>query len=497
MSYADDVVFESFLSQEIFQYARPSRKLIERLQAPRGYLMQWAGNVRRADSNPYWQPGTIGSNATAIFAAEPGIGLTGDHTEGDPRTGYSQARGADDISSAGRIPEICHNSHHSSPRLDLRLTSDSRESRPGTPLAASRSDISHTVIMEGVPFTFKDHRSYQSQPIARSSTPIEDGKNAASSFLVHAGVPTGPSAGMQYDFEGITQRIWRFNDQRASLFLQERLKAAIPGEYGLLVGAIMRNVTKLMTHRFGNFLVQCMVQVATPQDLDDFSSQLNGRMAKYSMDPFCCHVIQKLLDVSPPDTHLCIAFELLASVVPTMINPSGSHVWQKLLHLPWSCEHPPITLLVHNGVHEFSDQGWLAVIQTHAGCAAIKSFLGVSTAGNERQECLDELLAKLEMLMEHPCANALVVRLAMISSSRARTLAHILSRAYEYSIDSNASTVLISLLHRKIPGLATRLHNALLCFHKELSANSSGRRVLQALEAVQNPDPIAKRPSIA
>lgn len=321
----------------------------------------------------------------------------------------------------------------------------------------------------------------------------ESATTSSSSTVGKRPVPAGPAAmvdASKQSFKEIVHRIYRLNDQRASLYLQDRLKAAVPGEYEELVQVIRQHAGQLMTHRFGNFLVQCMLGLATQDEVLGFGECLQSKIALLSTDQFCCHVIQKLLDVAPLVVQARVAAELLDQIVYTMTNVSGSHVWQKLLHLPWPSELPSMTELVRNAI-ELSrksgiSEGWISVAANEAGCATIKSFLGVSSAGSERQECVDELLASLDRLIMWPHATPLVMRLASISTSRSRTTSHILSHARKYSLDPTSSQVLISLLQNKIPGFGARLANVLAPYQDDLAENQNGKRVLQTLDLIQH-----------
>lgn len=334
-------------------------------------------------------------------------------------------------------------------------------------------------------------KTSQQQP--QTTTSNQPVSGPSTSAIGKKPVPAGPASMIEssrQSFKEIVQRIYRLNDQRASLYLQDRLKAAVPGEYEELVFIIRQHAGQLMTHRFGNFLVQCMLGLATQDDVLAFGENLQGKIASLSTDQFCCHVIQKLLDVAPLVVQARVAAELLDQVIHTMTNASGSHVWQKLLHLPWPTELPSMTELVRNAIelsrNSGTSDGWISVAAHEAGCATIKSFLGVSTAGNERQECVDELLASLDRLVVWPHASLLVTRLASISTSRSRTITFLLSHAYEYSLSPISSQVLISLIQHKIPGFAQRLSNALVAHYDDIAGNQNGKRVLQALSLVQH-----------
>lgn len=284
----------------------------------------------------------------------------------------------------------------------------------------------------------------------------------------------------------MAEQIWRYNDQKASLYLQQRLQYAIPGEYEAIQEVIFSHIELLMIHRFGNFLVQCMLELAHPEDALQFAGVIEGRVASLSKDQFCCHVIQKLLEVSPLVLQARLAAELLDDAIETMSSPFGTHVWQKLFHLPWSNKLPSIISLANNAVHlESSDRGWMLVAKNDAGCATVKSLLNSNLFDKDCQECVDQLLANFHTLMEHSYASSLICKLAIASSTRARAMALIFSKAYEYCKHPVSSRVLAQLIKLKIPSFPARLSAAIAAYRTDLSEDEFGSQIVKSLEGMQ------------
>lgn len=287
-------------------------------------------------------------------------------------------------------------------------------------------------------------------------------------------------------YNTLAEQIWRFNDQKASLYLQQRLQHAIPKEYEVIHEVVFLQIELLMVHRFGNFLVQCMLELARPEDALRFAGVIEGRVASLSKDQFCCHVIQKLLEVSPLVLQARLAAELLDDAVETMTSPFGTHVWQKLFHLPWSNKLPSIVSLANNAVHsESADRGWMLIAKNDAGCATIKSLLNSNLFDKDCQECIEQLLSNFQTLMKHSYGSALICKLAVVSSTRARTMALVFSKAYDYCKHPVSSRVLVQLIRLKIPSFPARLSGAIAAYRNDLSENEFGSYVVRSLESMQ------------
>lgn len=291
--------------------------------------------------------------------------------------------------------------------------------------------------------------------------------------------------GSNYSILELCEQIWRYGDQKASLFLQERVKTRTPGEYESLVKIIHDQSSILMVHRFGNFLVQSMLETAEPNDIERFTLNIIGKVAYFSVNQFCCHVIQKLLDVGPIVVQARIASELLDHVYTTMTSPFGTHVWQKLLQLPWPKQLPPLATMTHNAVRiQVPENGWVSIAKTESGCSSVRSYLCLNQ--KDCADCANDLLYGLHELMTCDINTSPVVsKLALLSSTRARTMTQIFSRAYEYSRHPIGSHVLVHLLQLKIPSFPTRFSSAISTYRSRMEDNEHTIAVMEALNRAQ------------
>lgn len=294
-----------------------------------------------------------------------------------------------------------------------------------------------------------------------------------------------PSSGNLSDarveyFRSACEKVWHGHDQKTSLLLQDKLNTKNV-DYYYLATAIDSQVEKLMVHRFGNFLVQKRLETATAEEVMKFAECLSGRMATLSQNQFCCHVIQKLLDVSPLIVQAKIMAEMLENPIETMSSPFGTHVWQKLFYLTWSSSLPPIVLMVNNAVHLSDNEGWATISQTESGCAAIKSYLGIAVSGPERQSCVDGIVKNINNIIKLYAGFLLVSKVVLGTSTRARAISKLCSDAPNLAKHPVASSSLIQLLGMKIPSFPSRLSAALVPHVDSLLGNKFGELVLRNL----------------
>jgi hypothetical protein len=92
----------------------------------------------------------------------------------------------------------------------------------------------------------------------------------------------------------IVDKIIQDTDQQASIFLQHKLKSATPEQRECIFRAIQRHSYALMTNRFGNFLVQRFLELGTRQQVKEIASTMQGHIVSLAMEPFGCHVVQKV-----------------------------------------------------------------------------------------------------------------------------------------------------------------------------------------------------------
>jgi hypothetical protein len=58
--------------------------------------------------------------------------------------------------------------------------------------------------------------------------------------------------------------------------------------------AVYHEAYGLMTNRFGNFLVQRIFEVGTPEQIRLLAQTMKGNVLTLTCEPFGCHVVQKV-----------------------------------------------------------------------------------------------------------------------------------------------------------------------------------------------------------
>lgn len=292
----------------------------------------------------------------------------------------------------------------------------------------------------------------------------------------------------KYDFyTSICERIWRCNDQKSSLFLQDKLKNKCDGDFEVLISIVDEQAEALMIHRFGNFLVQRRLEVSNEEDVSQFAKRFCGRIATLSKNQFCCHVIQKLLDMSPLFIQAKIMAEMLDNSVETMTSPFGTHVWQKLFYLEWPPNLPPIVTIVNNAIHINNKEGWTSVLLSEPGCATIKSYLGIAVTGSERQDCIEAILGNITRVIELYNGFALVSKVILGTSTRGRAITKLCENISDLATHPVASSNLILLLNMKIPSFPSRLVSAITPYSRMLADDTYGEQLLKVLGIKPSP----------
>src|ERR1700722_12203232 len=80
------------------------------------------------------------------------------------------------------------------------------------------------------------------------------------------------------DWKYIVDKIVCSNDQKASIFLQQKLKASTAEQKFEIVEAIVSQACALMMNRFGNFLVQRCFEHGTPAQVVAIANATRGNV---------------------------------------------------------------------------------------------------------------------------------------------------------------------------------------------------------------------------
>lgn len=179
------------------------------------------------------------------------------------------------------------------------------------------------------------------------------------------------------DWKYIVDKIICNNDQQASIFLQQKLKAATDDQKHDIIDAIIAQCYPLMINRFGNFLVQRCFEHGAPDQILGIAKSIRGNTLALSMDPFGCHVIQKAFDTVPESFKAVMVHELLRRIPETVIHRYACHVWQKLFELRWHDSPPQIMRCVNDALNGI----WHEVAMGETGSLVVQNIF---------ENCLEE-----------------------------------------------------------------------------------------------------------
>jgi len=137
------------------------------------------------------------------------------------------------------------------------------------------------------------------------------------------------------NFQYLVDKIVKTNDQPASLFLQHKLRFSSQEVNQMIFTAIVTQAPTLMKNRFGNFLMQKVIEHGTPDQIRTIGMIVKGNVLGLSTDRFACHVVQKAIDFVDAKLKSEILAEILKVIPETITHKFGCHVWQRLFETGW------------------------------------------------------------------------------------------------------------------------------------------------------------------
>ncbi|TIA89645.1 hypothetical protein E3P99_01981 [Wallemia hederae] len=253
----------------------------------------------------------------------------------------------------------------------------------------------------------------------------------------------------------LVQRIIVKTDQQASIFLQQKLKSLKRPNLDYLVDAVLHRALPLSTNRFGNFLIQRIL------DIDDISYKLRivnsvaGQMEGIAMNSYGTHVLQKLLSTSPEHVKLLIINELLEkNVAQGMIHKNASHVWSKVLEvcvriskgdtltpqINWIIYSPNIMATVNAAMKG----KWVNCANTDTGSLIIQTVLLKEDSG----ACFNEILNNITACAINKWGSTVVQYLIEKASdaSLARVTTLLIYSYKQLSVDFHGARCLLAAL---------------------------------------------------
>ncbi|CCO34070.1 Meiotic coiled-coil protein 2 [Rhizoctonia solani AG-1 IB] len=190
-------------------------------------------------------------------------------------------------------------------------------------------------------------------------------------------------------------RIVKNSDQQASIFLQQKLKAATSEETRKpIVDAIVEQGVDMMMNRFGNWAVQrCLEAPCTPRERKRVADVMRGRVIELATNCYGTHVVQKALDCAETIRMMVVSEMLQGDLATTLMNKHASHVWTKVMELSWSDSAPPIFDYVNKAM-----QGRWADLARHETGSLIVQHAFENLDDSDKADCVREVLDGIDVL---------------------------------------------------------------------------------------------------
>ncbi|GAM83716.1 hypothetical protein ANO11243_017050 [Dothideomycetidae sp. 11243] len=331
------------------------------------------------------------------------------------------------ITGFGSLPPSMNSSTMSLPALSQHMTPMSFKSQSFSNLSPTAAEFPGTSAGG-----FNHHPSPWNFP------PREESQQ---NYMINADPPNYRrllERSMSCNWKYIVDKIVCNNDQQASIFLQQKLKAGTGDQKYAIIQAILDQAYPLMINRFGNFLIQRCFEHGTPEQVVAIARAIRGNTLNLSMDAFGCHVVQKAFDCAPEEYKAIMVHELLRRIPETVIHRYACHVWQKLFELRWNGSPPQIMKYVNEALRSM----WHEVALGETGSLVVQNIFE-NCLEEDKRPCVNEVLASIDVIAHGQFGNWCIQHICEHGSipDRTRAVEHVLRFATEYSIDQFASKV--------------------------------------------------------
>ncbi|KAI8888655.1 ARM repeat-containing protein [Backusella circina FSU 941] len=235
-------------------------------------------------------------------------------------------------------------------------------------------------------------------------------------------------------------RIIQDTDQQASIFLQQKLKSSTAVQKEAIFKSILSQAYLLMTNRFGNFLVQRLFELGTPDQVQELADKMKGHVLELTCEAFGCHVVQKALDYVTEPMKVKLVLELVVGIPETITHRHACHVWQKIFEIRWSPGNSPNIM---SNVHKDLKDQWTQVALDETGSLVIQNIFENLTEVDKRP-VLNEVLKNIVPIAKGQWGNWVIQHiLEQAEKKKDRELAFqtVLDEAIHLSMDQFASKV--------------------------------------------------------
>lgn len=250
------------------------------------------------------------------------------------------------------------------------------------------------------------------------------------------------------NFHYLVDKIVKTNDQPASLFLQHKLRFSTVDVNAQIFAAIVIKAPPLMRNRFGNFLMQKVIEHGSPDQLLTIGRIIRQNISSLATDRFACHVVQKALDHLSLDMKYTLMDEMLKSAPHTITHKFGCHVWQRLFETSWDSaekEGKPPRLM--QGVEASLNGQWHSLANDENGSLVLQCIFENSN-DSERAPIVEQVLSHMLEISMGQWGNWVVQHIVEHGSSQNREaiIKMLTANVFVMSIDQYASKVVEKIL---------------------------------------------------
>lgn len=194
-------------------------------------------------------------------------------------------------------------------------------------------------------------------------------------------------------------RVLDCDDYASSIKLQNQIKAAQMDEMFHILRMLSPIFVRLSCTKYGNFVIQALIDVAHKPVLDMIVCRLQGSFIVLSLDQYGIFVLLKLFDGSTIAQRHLVYQELAEDLEASASSFNAFRIWRKILEQSSEFMDPFITSIT------LSIEGWSRLACTLPGCAFIKLLIPSEI---DSSQAIDSLLIKLGLIVEDPIASTLI-----------------------------------------------------------------------------------------
>uniref|UniRef100_A0A0K3CD28 BY PROTMAP: gi/647402165/emb/CDR48445.1/ RHTO0S18e00210g1_1 [Rhodosporidium toruloides] n=1 Tax=Rhodotorula toruloides TaxID=5286 RepID=A0A0K3CD28_RHOTO len=206
------------------------------------------------------------------------------------------------------------------------------------------------------------------------------------------------------DAGSFVRRILKHSDQQCSLFLQQKVKSTTPEKRQEIFDAVGKHICELSFSKFGNFLVSRCLEAGDKLLVQTYEDPLAGHFLALSLDPFGCHVLQKLLDCGGAPTKARVIEELLPHP-ETLQSRNACHVWNRILTSP----NPPTFF---RRLAEMGKGLWSDIVKEDGGSLIVQHMIEDWHEAHT-SVVAREILERVEDVAQTTCGSFLIDRNAL------------------------------------------------------------------------------------